>query len=186
MKLSPEKQKQLAITVLATVIAVVGTWYAGTQFVTSAKTSGDRSNKGLAAELVKRQKEIDQEKENREKAKTYQSLIVTMDAKMPKGNPETWLVRELSDIANRHKLQLSSTSVQPLKDFSDFRFKDPYQLLGFHLEFLGEFNQIGEFAQDIENSSPLMEIHDITITAGSEKATHVHKVSLTISEVTKL
>jgi Tfp pilus assembly protein PilO len=187
MKLSPEKQKQLGMAILAVAMVLVGTWYSGTQFVTNSKVRNDREARRLADEITKRRGEILKEKSNRENAKIYQDSIKTWEARMPTGNPETWLERELNTMANRQKLSLSSTALQQVKEFSDFRFKDqPYHLLGVHIEFFGEFNQIGKFIQDVENNSPLMEVHEVSISSGSEKAKYIHKVKIIISEVAKL
>ena len=186
MKLSPEKQKKFVLTFLVMALAVAAIYFLVIQGLTIKQKADTAELKHLRQEIVNKKKEIQTEKNDRESAKQYQAFIAASESEMPKGNIETWLVKELSEIAIRQKLELSNTIIQPIRELSDFKFKDqPYRLEGVHFEFQGDFNQIGKFLEDIENNRPLMEVDDLTITAGSARAPYIHTVSMRVSMVTK-
>jgi Tfp pilus assembly protein PilO len=187
MKLSPEKQKAFALTLLIVVACVGATWYFLIQGLQKNNRVNDATLKRLNGEIDKLKKEISTEESNRAQAKSFQTFINHYEEQMPKGNAETWLVKKLTDMALKHKLSISNTTVQPLKDLSESKFAGKnYELIGFRFEFEAEFNHIGEFIEDLENSMPLLEVDDLTITTGSNKAPHIHTVSMRISMVTKI
>ena len=186
MNLSPEKQKNLACAVLGVVIVIFGFWYLGIQGLHAKQKRDIKEVARLKEENIKQQQAIQKEKRDRETAVSYRVYIASLENQMPKGNKETWLVKELSDLAVRHNLQLSNTMVQPLTEQSNLKFKGhPYKLEGFRFLFNGELNQIGKFLEDMENNIPLMEVDELAITAGSALAPHVHTVSISISMVVK-
>jgi len=187
MKLTKEKQQHLILTILLTVGAIYGVWYFGIKMQAAKEATDTNEKNTLATQIQDIQKKILIERNNREQAKSFQAYIITAETKMPTGNVETWLVKELSDIASRHQLTLLNTALLPIKSLSDFKFKNqPYQLEGFHLDFKGEFNQIGSFIKDVENSMPMIEVNDISITSGSEIAPYMHSASMSLCIVRKI
>ena len=187
MKLSPEKQRKFLIALVSVVGLSFSLYYFGIYLFLAQKQVRDKKALSKLVEDVKqKQTAILTEKNNRTNAKIYQAYIADAEEQMPKGNTETWLVKVLSDYAQKHKISLTNTTLTPMNEFSDFRFKDqPYKLVGFQFSFKAEFNDIGKFIEDLENSMPLLEVDDLTIIAGSEIAPHVHTVSMRISMVTK-
>lgn len=186
MKLTPEKQKNLSLAILIVVILIVGMWYFFINTQRQSEKTGRTELTKLKEDVKQRSSAIVKEKNDRNQATVYQAYISTYEEQMPKGNPETWLVRTLSDLATQQKLQLSSTMIESLSELSDFKFKNqPYKLVGFRFEFKGEFNQIGKFIETLENKMPLMEVDDLSISAGSDVAPHIHSIAMRISMVTK-
>lgn len=186
MKLSPEKQKNLILAILVVVGTAFGLWYFLVNGLTEKEKKDTKENIKLEADIKKTEETIAKEKSDREEAKVYQAYIEASEKQMPKGNPETWLVTILSEFAAQQKLQLAGTTIQPVTEISDFKFKEqPYKLVGFRFEFKGDLNQIGRFLQEIENKLPLMEVDDFSINAGSDVAPYVHTVSMRISMVTR-
>ncbi len=181
-----EKQKKLALTLFGTMLTVIFLWYFGVHGLHEKQTRDSKKLDQLKREIVEQHCAILTEKNNREDAKAYVIFIDALEKEMPHGNSETWLVQELSGLAAQNKLLIANTIVQPINELSEFKFKDqPYKLEGLHLEFKGELNQIGRFLENLENSMPLMEVDDLSITAGSDLAPHIHNVSMRISMVTK-
>jgi Tfp pilus assembly protein PilO len=186
MKLSKEKKQHWILTIIVMVAIIYGVWFYGIDKQAQKERSDTNEKDNLAQEIADTDKAILREKNNREQAKVFQNYIAMAESKMPKGNTETWLVTELSNIATRHKITLLNTVLQPVKSLSDFKFSgQPYQLEGFHLDLKGEFNQIGSFIQDMENSMPMVEVNEVSITSGSEIAPYVHSVSMSICIVRK-
>lgn len=186
MKLAPEKQKNLILTVMLTVIVIVGSYYFGPRQLYSNKIRDSKMLKDLIDKVKTQEQVIAKEKRDSETAKAYQAYIIDCEEKMPKGNTETWLLTELNGLAERHHLKLANTVIRNVSDLSDFKFKDLFhKLVGYHFEFKGEFNQIGKFLRDLENQKLLMEIDEISITSGSDVAPHVHTVAMRVLMVTK-
>ncbi len=187
MKLSPEKQKSLALAVVVTIVAIGGLWFFGIQGLKKKQVNDNKKLGKLQVDVKTRSDAIQKEIDSRAQAKSYQAFLVSVEEKMPRGNPpDTWLVKELGALAKRHNLELLNTALQPTKELSDFKFKDqPYQLVGFHFEFKGELNQIGKFLETIENGMPMVEVDEIHIISGSEIAPHTHTVDMRISIITK-
>lgn len=187
MKLSPEKQKTFALTFLIVLVCLAAIWYFLIQGLQRNNHVNDAKLRELNEEIDRLNKEISVEENNRIQAKSFQAFVNYYEGQMPKGNAETWLVKKLTEMALKHKLSISNTTVQPLKEFSDYKFGGKnYELIGFRFDFEAEFNHLGEFIEDIENSMPLLEIHELKIAAGSSKAPHIHTVSIQISMVTKI
>ncbi len=186
MKLTPEKQKNLILTILVVVIVVFGLWYFMINTQRQNEKTGREDLLKLEESVKKQSSAILKEKSDKSQATAYQAYISAYEEQMPKGNPETWLVKTLSDLATQQKVQLSSTVIESLAELSYFKFKDqPYKLVGFRFELKGEFNQLGKFIEEIENKMPLMEVDSLSVIAGSEVAPYVHTISMRISMVTK-
>jgi Tfp pilus assembly protein PilO len=187
MKLSPEKQKKFALTLLVTLGVICGTWFFLIQGLQNKKVSNTKALEENRTKIDALKAEIEKEKKDKAQEVIYDKYIKDLEEKMPpKGNPETWLIQKITDTASKQKLQISNTTVEPIAELSEYRFKDqPYKLVGFRFSFKGEYNQIGKFFEDLENSNPLMEVDDLMIEAGSEIAPHVHSVKMRLSMVTK-
>jgi Tfp pilus assembly protein PilO len=188
MKLTKEKQQNLILTILLTVGVIYGVWVGGIDMQGKKESRDTKERDRLEKEIKDTENAIKRERNNREQAKVYQNYIAMTEEKMPKGNVETWLVKELSEIAAHHNLTLFNTALQPLKEISDFKLKgQPYQLEGFHMDFKGEYNQIGAFIQEVENQMPMVEIYDMSISKGGEGGLpHVHTVAMTVCVARKI
>ncbi len=187
MKLSPEKQKKFALSLMVVIGLAFSLYYFGIYMFLSQKQIKDTNELNKLTEEAKKTRDaIQTEKSNRENAKVYQVYLARKEEQMPKGNPETWLVKQISEYAEKQKLRITNTLIEPIADLSDFKFRDqPYKLIGFRFSFKGELNQAGKLIEDLENSMPLLEVDELVITAGSEIAPHIHTISVRISMVTK-
>jgi len=184
MKLSLEKQKKIALTLLVVVGVNFGAYWFGIQGLAGKRDSDTKKVEDLKSDIKKRTDEIAGELDSRGKARVFQDYIAIMEKQMPKGKTDTWLDNQMSQILAKHQLQISNPSVKPLDEFTHFLFKDqPYKLVGFQFEFVGELNQIGGFIEDIENNRPLMEVHDLNISAGGGGPSHLHRVVVHFSIV---
>jgi hypothetical protein len=187
VKLSKQKQKQFILTLAITVGAAVATWYFLIKYLTQKRDAGEKELKTMTEKVKTLSDTITQEIENRSVAKDYQKFIGDAEDLMPKGSTETWLLKEINKLAAQHKINISNSALQEVKELSDFKFAgQPYKLAGLRFEFKADLNQIGKFIADIENNRQLMEVDDLSITSGSELGPDFHTVSMRISMVTKL
>jgi Tfp pilus assembly protein PilO len=190
MKLTKEKKQNLMLTIILTIGMIYGAWYLGVETQGTKEKRDTNERDRLADEIKKTENANLREKNNREQAKVFQNYIHVAEEKMPKGTVDAWLLKELSDIAARHNVTLGNSILQPVRELGDFKMKgQPYVLEGFHIDFKGEFNQIGSFIQEMENSMPMVEIHDISITSGSvvsgSEVAYIHSASMTICVVVR-
>jgi Tfp pilus assembly protein PilO len=186
MNLTPEKRNQLVLTALLCAGAVYATFEFGIKGLQKKHQKEAMKRDELAQTIRKTQSAIRVELQNREEAKAYNAFIESAENQMPKGNPETWLVQELTGIASTHQLQIQNTTLQSLSEINEIKFRDqPYRIQGFRFELKGELDQIGLFLQEMEQKHGLIEVDEITITAGSDIAPHVHSVAVRIGIVTK-
>src|SRR4051812_4706158 len=96
MKLTKEKKQNLFLTILITVGVIYGVWFFGIK-AQAGKEHKDTLEKERLEKAVKdTENSIKRERNNREQAKSFQAYIITAESKMPKGNVETWLVKELA------------------------------------------------------------------------------------------
>ncbi len=186
MKLIPEKQKHFAMTLLLVLAALIAVWYFLVQGLSVKQHHDTEEVSRLRDKIASQEKAIQTEKVNREQARAYQAFIAEREEQMPRKNEnvETWFVKVISDLAGRQKLQITNTTLQSVKDLSDFKFRNqPYRLEGFQFQFRGEFSQIGRFLQELENTMPLAEVDDLTVTAGGGGEKYIHAVTLRITMV---
>ncbi len=186
MKLTPEKQKKLAISVVSMIVAAGCLYYFLVMGLQGNQTTGEAEREGLLEKIKKSETAYQVEKNHRTESIVYQNFLKSYGDKMPgKGvNPDTWLLQHFTEMAARYDLKISNTESKPLPDLAAFKFKGvPYTILGYHLEFKGEFNQIGRFIEAIENSNPLMEVDELSITTGSGGGEHIHTVTMRVSMV---
>ena len=186
MKLSPEKQKKLALTVVIVVGALFGVWWFGICGLEEGNKRDDDAAKQTEGENKKLDDKIKKEESDHKKADRFQEYMAELEQKMPKGSPDTWLAKELGAIAGRQKLTLLNTTAQPLPELTDFKFGlKSYQLVGFRFEFKGDLNAIGEFLETMENTFPLIEVEELNITASSDVKPHVHTVAMRVAAAIK-
>ncbi len=186
MSLSPQKQKAFALTLLLVVAGLFAFGYLVVKGMADKRDRDTAEVEQLQGKVAEKVKAIETEKQNRERAKTYQSFIANYEEQMPKGNVETWLVKQISELAIVHRVQIANTALQNIPEISDFRFHNqPYHMQGFQFDFHGEFLQIGQFLNDLENKMPLVEVENLTITAGAGGEKYLHGVQVTISMVVK-
>jgi hypothetical protein len=188
MKLTSEKKQKFLLTLIVVIGVVYGVYYLlismGFQ---KQKVENQKTLTTTKDAVSKFKKQIDTEKSNRVKAKSYQAYIPACEAGMPKGSSEeTWLLKTLSELAHEFKIKIMDTKVEPMDELSAIKFpSQPYELIGFRFKFTGEYDQIGEFIEYLENNMPLLEVDSISIDSGSEAAVFIHSVSLRISMVIK-
>ncbi|MCC7519911.1 MAG: type 4a pilus biogenesis protein PilO [Verrucomicrobiae bacterium] len=184
MKLSQEKLRQFVLTLILALGILGAIWHFIVQGLIAQREKNEQEKERLAAQIAERKKAYDTEIHNRDAAKVYQDFIAQWEKRLPRENVETWFVREISEVAVRHKLQVANTAMQPPREGSDAKFNNqPYRLVGFRFELDGEYNQIGRFLEDLENSLPLIEVDDLEFSAGTGVVRHIHKAALHLTMI---
>ena len=106
-----------------------------------------------------------------------QAFVDTQRATMVSGDPFAWVVREIELLAEN----------QPVRDVAPrtgtvvrHPRKDRYECYVTHIEFVGSYNQIGAFVQELENKFPEAEIRSLDI-AGSDNAEAGHRAAIDLA-----
>ena len=182
MKFNTEKVQQFTLTLIL-VLGVLGAlWYFLVHGLIVRREMDEKEKENLGTKLAAQQKAIETEISNRTTAQVYKEFIASCEKQIPRENVETWLVREISQVAARHGLQIANTVMQPPREGSNLKFRNqPYRLEGFVFDLEGEYNQIGLFLEDLENSMPLAELDEIEFAAGTSSARHIHKANLRLT-----
>lgn len=186
MKLTAEKARQFALTLILVLGALGAIWYFLVQGLISKREKDEKEKENLGVKIAAQEKAIQTEISNRAAAQAFKEFIASWEKQIPHENVETWLVREISQVAARHGLQIANAVMQPPREGSDLKFRNqPYRLEGFVFDLEGEYNQIGCFLEDLENSMPLAETEEIEFAAGTGAVRHIHKASLRLTMVTR-
>lgn len=184
MKFTAEKVRQFVLTLVLVLGALGAIWYFLVQGLIAKREKDEREKENLGTKAAEQQKAIDTEIRNRATAQAYKEFIASCEKQIPHENVETWLVREISSVATRHGLQIANTTMQSPREGSDYKFRNqPYRLEGFVFDLEGEYNQIGRFLEDLENSMPLAEVDEMEFAAGTGSARHIHKASVRLTMV---
>ncbi|NUN93303.1 MAG: hypothetical protein HUU04_05940 [Verrucomicrobiae bacterium] len=184
MKLSAEKIRQL-ILVFLLVLGILGAvWHFLVRGLEVKRTRDEREKESLGAKIAEQKNAIQTEIHNREVAGAYRQFIARCEQQIPSEHVETWFVRKVSSVASHHGLQIVNTAIRPLREGSGVKFQNqPYRLEGFSFDVEGEFNQIGRFLEDLENSIPLVEVDEMGVAAGAGAARHIHKANIRLTMV---
>ena len=100
-------------------------WYLVVQGMTRQQHRDTAEVGQIEGKVAEKIKAIETEKQNRERAKTYQSFIENYEEQMPKGNVETWLVKQISELAIIHQVQIANTALQSISGDQQFSFSHP-------------------------------------------------------------
>jgi Tfp pilus assembly protein PilO len=186
MKLGPEKARQFVLTLILVLGVLGAVWYLFVQGLIARREKDEKEKESLATKVAEQKKAYETEIRNRDVAKVYRDFIARCEKQVPQENVETWLVREVSAVSSRHNLQIANTMMHPPREGSDLKFRNqPYHLEGFVFDLEGEYNQIGRFLEDLENSMPLAEVDEMEFAAGTGSARHIHKASVRLTMVTR-
>lgn len=184
MKFSAEKIRQVVLVFLLVLGILGAVWYFLIRGLETKRERDEREKESLGAKIVEQKNAIQTEIHNREIAGVYHQFIARCEKQIPREHVETWFVREISEVAAHHGLKIVNTAIRPPREGSDGKFANqPYRLEGFSFEVEGEFNQIGRFLEELENSIPLAEVDEMGLAAGAGAARHIHKATLRLTMV---
>ena len=167
--LNTEKGKQFILLAIAAlgVIGGVAWYYDYSQWTIHqaclAKTAKLKSDIATAQQLALT---VAQTAEMRVE---MQHFVNAHEATMVSGDQFAWVIREISQLAESQPV--GNVVTQPGNVIPHAR-KSAYSWYVTHLEFSGDYDQIGQFIQLLENHFPEAEIRTLTISATDVVASH--------------
>lgn len=167
--LTSEKGKQLVLLTLGALIIVGGvSWYYDyNQWAIHQKCQAKiNALKKNIAEVHQLALTLSQTAATRVKLHQF---VDAHEATMVSGDQFAWVIREISHLAESQPV--GNVSTQPGNVVQHAR-KANRQWYVTHLEFVGDYDQIGTFVRELENHFPEAEIRSITIVATETPAIH--------------
>ena len=98
-----------------------------------------------------------------------QAFVDAHEATMVSGDQFAWVIREISQLAESQPV--SNVTTQP-GSLTPHARKPTRQWYITHLEFVGSYDQIGLFVQELENHFPEGEIRSLSLQATEAPAVH--------------
>jgi len=159
--LPKDKLQKIALAAILSVIGVgaVGYFYVGAQFSAlsaSKREVADFRQKIEAMESASKQAACDERL--REQVVAFAE---EQKAAMVSGDPFGWVVRQLSELAERHPIRL--LGMRPGAKAQHGR-KSRYEIYTTRIEIEGSYDQLGAFVADFENQFPAAEIRSLELT----------------------
>jgi Tfp pilus assembly protein PilO len=106
-----------------------------------------------------------------------QAFVEAQRATMVSGDPFAWVVREIALLAGSQPVR--DITMRPGGVLRHPR-KDRYELYVTRIEFVGRYDQIGAFVQELENKFPEAEVRSLDI-AGSDSAEAGHRAAIDLA-----
>lgn len=186
MKSPREKQKRLVLALLVITL----TWgFLYILVVQPLKARQEFSQqkaielKGKIDELTKTKMQLIKDVQI---AKAYRQHLDKIESQMPEGVVETWTIKEVQQIAQRHSLTLFSTHILFEPNLSSILLPSAqYEIYYYHCNIQSELFRLGKFLMDFENTFPTAAIESLTITSGEGGAPYLHEAQIKVSFLKK-
>lgn len=186
MKLSPEKQKQVALASLITALLVLALYFLGIQPL------GEKASH-LRREAGRVQGEIENLKKVKERLSLdaqaigqYRRKLSRFEEQMPEGAIDTWTIEKVSQVSQPHALTLSSTQVLSTPELSAILLPNSqYETYYYTCKLRMELPVLGEFLMNLENTFPAMVVDSLTIMAGAGGTPYLHEAEIRVSFLRK-
>ena len=164
-KLPKEKLQKVVMVSILALGATVGVVqiYVAPNWKTLAETRTRIANlkeKMRQAEDAARQ--AAKEEAYREGVKAF---VETQHATMITGDPFAWVVREISLLAEKHPIHVEGLHAGIKLEAAGNTDYQPYST---RIDFIGNYDEIGAFIQDLETKFPVAEIRNLSISTRAE------------------
>jgi Tfp pilus assembly protein PilO len=164
-KLSKEKQTQLAMVALGTLVVLVGLYFAVVK--SRQKELADTEKKTVAT----RQK-VEQAEKTQKSAATLEADLETnsnqlkaIEDSMAQNDLYAWMITKINDFTRTENVSIPNIDREIKGDVGSIP-NFPYQAATFTVRGTGYFHDIGKFVADFENAFPFFRLQNVEITPG--------------------
>ena len=177
-RLPKDKLQKIVLLCIATLSAIVGV----VQFYTLKNWTTFVDTKNRIRKLGDQIRQAEHEAQQAAQDGTYRqnvrSFVEAQRAAIISGDPFAWVVREISLAAEKNPVRVeglrSGGKVESMG-------KSLFATYTSRIEFIGTYDQIGAFIQDLENRFPTGEIRAFSVSGGADdKGQHQAAVDLTL------
>ena len=157
-----EKLQKVALVAILSLISVgaVGNFYIRSH-LTKLSAERDRVAK-LRTQLDLAQSSVKTEAKNNEVRDQLHAFILAQREKTISGDPFSWIVREISLLAEKHPIRV--VSLRPGTKLPN-TIKSKYDMFATRLELEGTYDQLGAFIRELENNFATGQIRALEVTA---------------------
>ncbi len=163
LKSMPKNKLQKLI--LVAVVSLIGVGAVGNFFVwtelTELSTERERLVK-LHTQLDLAQSDANQEAQNNQLREQIQAFVDGQRQKMISGDPFSWVVREISLLAEGHIVRVAA--LRPGSTYANI-VRPKYEMFTTRIELEGAYDQIGKFIKELENAFVTGQIRSLEVTS---------------------
>lgn len=164
-KLSKEKQTQLAMVAIGTLVVLVGLYFAVVksrqkELADTAKKTADTRQKVEQAEKTQKSAatlEADLE--------TSSTQLKAIEDSMAQNDLYAWMITKINDFTRTENVSIPNIDREIKGDVGSVP-NFPYQAATFTVRGTGYFHDIGKFVADFENAFPFFRLQNLEITPG--------------------
>ena len=164
--LSKVKLQQVILVTIVSLAAVglIGNFFVATNL---SKFSKERARaQKLTAEFAQAQADLRSEESNTHLREQMNAFLDVQKAKMVSGDPFSWIVREMTLVAEKHPVRLGG--LRPGSKSSN-PTRSKYEMFTVRVEADGTYDQAGAFIRDLENHFPTGEIRGLEMVVIDDK-----------------
>ena len=153
-------QKVILVLILTPIgVAVVGNFYTARQFSTWSASS--QRIRDLKRQVEEAERNAKQAIQNQQARAQVVSFVEAQQETMISGDPFTWVVRQISLLAEQHPVRV--LAMRPGSK-AQHELKSSYGVFTAQIEIEAGYDQLGVFLQDFENKFPTAEIRSLGIS----------------------
>ena len=162
-----DKLQKIVLVAVISLIAmvVVGHFYLGRQITTW--TVSKRQIAQLNQQVADADRANKQEVDSKQMRETATAFVGTQEGTMITGDPFTWVVRQISLLAEQHPVHV--ISMNPGGKVQD-DVRPRYSLYTTRIDVEGTYDQLGAFIEDFENKFPTGRIHSLGLVPSGVNA----------------
>jgi Na+-transporting NADH:ubiquinone oxidoreductase subunit NqrC len=158
--LPKEKLKMIVLIVVVTLIAIViiGHFYVARELAASSESN--RQIAKLKQQVEEADRASQQELQNKQLRETATAFVGVQEATMVTGDPFSWVVRQISLLAEQHPVHVMS--MHPGGNVQHDQGSH-YSMYTTQIDVEGTYDQVGAFIEDFENKFPTGQIRSLTL-----------------------
>ena len=175
--LPKEKLQRIVLVGMMALIGMVMAWflYGHKQWVVLNANRADIAK--LTEDVGKAKQSVQAMAQTMPQRGKIQAFVEAQRATMVSGDQFAWVVREIALLAGSQPVR--DITMRPGAVLRHPR-KDRYELYVTRIEFVGSYDQIGAFVQELENKFPEAEVRSLDI-AGSDSAEAGHRAAIDLA-----
>jgi hypothetical protein len=150
----------LVIIVTLVVLGAMGNFWIAKQWSDWSSHRDEIATLGTQIDVL--QTSANQEASNTEVRDQIKAFVEEQHQRMVSGDPFSWVVREMSLLAEKHPVRL--TGMRP-GDTAPSAQQSKYNVFVTHLEVEGTYDQVGVFIKDLENYFATSQIRSLEMFA---------------------
>jgi Tfp pilus assembly protein PilO len=157
-----EKLQKVVFVVILTLIAlgVMGNFWIAKEWSDWSSHRDEIAKLGTQIDQV--QTSIRQESSNTDLRDQIKTFVDTQQQRMVTGDPFSWVVREVSLLAEKHPVRV--TGMRP-GEITPNAQKSRYNMFSTRLEVEGTYDQVGVFIKDFENNFSTSQIRSLEMSS---------------------